>query len=296
MKMNDASRKKLQWLQILSNRVIHSALSGNYLSAFKGSGLDFDQLREYVMGDDIRMLDWKSSARSNQLMVKQYREERERTVIVAIDNSASLNGSSETQLKKDLAIDVAASLSFIAAQGKDKVGLLVFSDHIEAWIPPARGVAHLARVTKELASCTFQNKRTDMSSALEFLVQLKLRSAILFLVSDFVIDTASCKRLFEIVGIEYDAVALRLLDKTDRVLPPLGFIELEDPETGELFMVDTREFSDKPGFDHALIIRLLSQKKELEKSRVDVCDLWLHRPFIDDLVSFFTKRIRRRSI
>jgi hypothetical protein len=123
-----------------------------------------------------------------------------------------------------------------------------------------------------------------------------LRSAILFLVSDFVVDTAACKRLFEIVGIKYDAVALRLLDKTDRVLPPLGLIEFEDPETGELFMVDTREFSDKPGFDHALIVRLLAQKKELEKSRVDVCDLWLHRSFIDDLVLFFTKRIKRRSI
>lgn len=294
--MDDAARKKLEWLQILSNRVIHSALSGNYLSAFKGAGLDFDQLREYVMGDDIRMLDWKSSARSNKLMVKQYREERERTVIVVIDNTASLNGSSESQLKRDRAVDVAASLAFVAAQGKDKVGLLIFSDVVETWLSPARGVAHLARITKELASCKFERKRTDINVALEFLIQLKLRSAILFLVSDFITDTEKAKRLFEVVGVEYDAVALRILDKTERALPALGFLELQDPETGEMLVIDTRKFQEGLGHDHALIVRLLAQQKALEKSRIDVCDVWVHRPFIDDLVAFFTKRIRRRVI
>ncbi len=288
-------RQKIKKIQIYTKRVMQSAVSGDYISAFKGSGLEFHQIREYLPGDDIRTIDWNSSAKMNKMMVKQFIEERDRTIILAIDMSASGFYGSSDHLRKDLIAEISASLAFIAAENKDKVGALFFTDKIEQWVPVSRVMAHGHKILETIYSLDPQSLKTDISVALRFLISLKKRNAIVFFISDWIDDTSKYSRLLKVVGCEYDFIGLRLLDQRERELPDIGLLEVEDPETGMRGVIDTRIFLGKiPDLNKFLHGRIFEQKKLFEKYRIDLLDLHVGNSFVHPLVNFFHQRIRRQ--
>lgn len=271
---------------------MQSQLTGDYLSAFKGTGLDFDQLRDYEMGDDVRFIDWNSSAKANKLVVKQFIEERDRTIILAIDVSASTNFSSTEELRNETIAHLATALTFIANINKDKVGVLFFSDHVEKWIPPSRGKAHYNTILKALFTIKVQNKKTSINQALHFLLSLKKRNAILFMLSDWIDDFEGYSKLLKIARFKYDFIGVRLLDEREEKLPAFGLLPIYDPETGETITIDTRPKKKK--INEFLQNYRHEQKKNFEKHKIELLDLEVGKPFINPLIKFFHKRTRRQ--
>lgn len=291
--IDDGIRSKIKKIKIYARRVMHSALSGDYLSAFKGSGLEFDQIREYQVGDDVRTIDWNSSAKMNKIMVKQFHEERDRTVIIALDVSASGDYSSQIEQRKDMAEQLAASLAYLAAESKDKVGILFFSDRVEQWIPPSRGAAHHSRILETIFSIEPAGKKTDILVALRFLIKLKKRNAIVFFISDWIDDNPGISKLLKIAACEYDFVSMRLLDPCERHFPNIGVIDIMDPETGEIYTLDTNGSSGRK-INTLLLARAEQQKKLFDKYRLDSLDLIVGESFINPLLCFFRRRIGRQ--
>ncbi len=284
-------RSKLKNIKIQTRRIMQSNISGDYHSAFKGSGLEFDQLREYQFGDDVRFIDWNSSAKMNKLMIKQFVEERDRTIILAIDVSASSLYSSQQELRRDMVAQVAAALAFIAHENKDKVGALFFTDQTERWFPPKRSTTHIGSILETIFTLEPDGEKTDIASALKFLIQLKKRNAVIFLLSDWIDDITRYEKLLTVIGRTNDFVGLRFIDHCEQKLPDVGLLDIQDPETGLRTVINTRQ---QKKLHHDLITRLLAQKKLFEKRRLDLLDLMVGQPFISPLVSFFHKRIRRQ--
>ncbi len=291
--INNSIRNKIKRIKIYTKRVMHSALSGDYLSAFKGAGLEFDQIREYQMGDDIRMIDWNSSAKMNKIMVKQYREERDRTVILAIDISSSTEYSSQEEQRYELIQQLSASLAYLASEGKDKVGAVFFSDHIEKWIPPSRGSAHNSRILETIFSQSTDNKKTDIAGALKFLIKQKQRNAVLFFISDWIDSNPSIPKLLRVAGCEYDFISIRLLDLCEKQLPSFGMLDIQDPETGAIYSLSCRQSSSQ-GINQLLLKRANDQKRLFNKCKIDSLDLIVGHSFINPLLSFFRQRTRRQ--
>ncbi|MCB9493679.1 MAG: DUF58 domain-containing protein [Epsilonproteobacteria bacterium] len=288
--LNDDIRHKVKKIKIHTKRLMQSSLTGDYLSAFKGSGLEFDQLREYQFGDDVRFIDWNSSAKMNKIMIKQFTEERDRTIILAIDLSTSSHFSSQQDLKKDLIAQVAATIAFVASNNKDKVGAVFFSDHIEHWIAPARGNSHVGKIIENIFSLQPKSKQTNLQEALRFLIRLKKRNAVVFMLSDFIDELDSYKKLLNIVRYEYDFIAMRILDECEKALPNVGKLQVQDPETGGTYHIDT----SLKQLNTFLQKRLIEQKKVFERCKIDMLDLHIGRSFIHVLVNFFHQRIRRQ--
>lgn len=288
-------RQKIKRIKIHTGRVMHTTLSGDYASAFKGSGLEFDQLREYQVGDDIRNLDWNSSAKMNRLMVKQFIEERDRTIILCIDVSASSIYGSAGLLRSELIAQVGAALTFIAHHHKDKVGALFFSDVIEEWIPPKRSSVQVGTIIEKIFSFQPRHKKTNPEAALRFLIDLKKRNAIVFFLSDWFFDSAAYEKLLRIASIEYDLVALRFLDEREHTFVDIGLLELEDPETGQRITIDTSA-KNKAGHTvvHSLQSRLLKQKKLFDKYKIDFVDIPLREDFFGHLAKYFHARTKRQ--
>lgn len=284
-------RSKIKKIKIQTKRVMQSNITGDYHSAFKGSGLEFDQLREYQFGDDIRFIDWNSSAKMNKLMIKQFIEERDRTIILAIDVSTSSRYSSQQELRQDMIAQVAAALAFIAHENKDKVGALFFTDQTERWLPPKRSTTHIGSILETIFTLQPHGQKTDIASALKFLIQLKKRNAVIFLLSDWIDDITHYEKLLTVIGKTNDFVGLRFIDRCEQQLPDVGLLDIQDPETGLRTVINTKQHKK---LQHDLTIRLLAQKKIFEKRRLDLLDLTIGQSFISPLVSFFHKRIRRQ--
>lgn len=291
--ISEVVRAKIKRVKIVTQRVMRSALSGDYLSAFKGSGLEFDQIREYSLGDDPRFIDWNNSAKTNSLMVKQYREERDRTIIIAVDISASTDYSSQEERRKELIEQLAASLAFIAIENKDKVGILFFSDKVEQWIPPARGSAHQSTLLESIFLQKNINKKTDIAAALRFLIALKKRGAILFIISDWIDSNPALTKLLKVVSCEYDTIALRIIDPSETLFPPIGLIDCIDPESGACFTLNCSA-KTAPALAMLLKKRVDRQKKIFSQYQLQSLDLTVGKPFITPLFTFFRQRTRRQ--
>jgi len=287
--LKEETRKKIKKITIFTKRLMKSSLSGDYLSAFKGAGLEFDQIREYVPGDDIRFIDWNSSAKMNKLMVKKFVEERDRTIILAIDVSASTRFSSESELKSETINQISAVLSFISINNKDKVGALFFSDRIEKWIPPSKNKTTYSAILKNLLDLEPKSKSTKIEEAIKFLIMLKKQNAIVFLISDWIDELENYSKLLKVASLKYDFIAMRILDKCEKELPKFGLLETQDSETGENVIIDTRQ-----KLNIFLRERLIQQKKTFEKYKIDCLDLNSGEPFINPMIEFFHKRIRRQ--
>jgi uncharacterized protein (DUF58 family) len=286
--------KRLKHIQLRTRRLVNSSIAGDYASAFKGSGLEFDQLREYQMGDDVRFIDWHSSAKMNKIMVKQFVEERDRTVIIAVDRSSSNLFSSSNTLRQEFITDVAASLAWIATYSKDRVGLCIFADDVHVWLPPARGRAHLALIMEKLCSVTPYKGRTSLAAALRFLIKLKKKRAILFFVSDWIDVDAEYQKLLRIVNCEYDFIAVRCTDPVERSFPDVGFIEVEDLESAERYIVDTSNERGVSKLVAFLSERERDQYRMFAKNKIDLLDLTVGDSFIMPLMKFFHRRTRRQ--
>ena len=294
--IDETTRKKIKKIQIYTKRIMSSTLSGDYLSAFKGSGLEFDQLREYQIGDDIRHIDWNSSAKMNKIMTKQFIEERDRTIILAIDVSASTNYSSKKELRKETIAQVAAALSFIAHENKDKIGTLFFSDTVEKWIAPNHSNLHVGNIIENIFSIKPKSKKTDIAQALRFLIKMKKRNAIIFMLSDFIDDGPDYSKLLKIASIEYDFIGLRFLDACEESFPDTGLLEIQDPETNQIFTIDSRKhiLNKKNKINVHLDLRKKEQQNLFDKNKIDLLDLAVGQPFTNPLIKFFHQRIRRQ--
>src|SRR5579872_1195696 len=240
--VTDEVLKKVKQIEIQTRRLLRGALIGDSRSAVKGSGLDFDQIREYQSGDDVRFIYWKSSARTGNLLVKQYIEERSRVVLLAVDISASsFLGSTET-LKHDIIAQVASVLALVTDTGKDRIGLILFADDVELYIPPASGRAHVHRIMEQVFGFEPKKRTTSITSALKKLAQLKRRDALAFVISDF-IDEKIDSSYLSLVSRMYDCIAIRCLDPRELELPAVGFVFMQDPETDDTILMDLRKKS-----------------------------------------------------
>jgi len=291
--ISESIRQKIKKIKIHTKRLMQTSISGDYLSAFKGSGLEFDQLREYQFGDDVRAIDWNSSAKMNKIMVKQFIEERDRTIILAIDVSASSRYSSVDELRKDMIAQVAATLAFVANDSKDKVGAIFFSDKIEKWIAPSRGYAHVGKILEQIFSIKPEGKKTDISNFLRFLINLKKRNSVVFVLSDWIDEIEKYKKLLKVCSIEYDFIGLKFCDECERCLPNIGILDVQDSETGDVFTIDLRKNGQNKA--NGFLFGLYEEQKKLfEKYQIDLLELAVGQPFVNKLVNFFHKRIRRQ--
>jgi len=280
--------KRIKQVEITTRRLLSGTFVGDYSSAKKGAGFEFDQIRDYQLGDDVRFIDWKASARSNKLLIKQYIEERNRSVIVVTDFSQSTDYSSSAKSKFDILTEIAAVLALVANYGKDQAALLIFTNEVEVFIPPAKGRKHIHKIMETLFSYKPKNSGTNIDIALEQLAKLRRKDSIVFLLSDF-IDQIDEKKL-HIVSKIYDLVAIECLDKNETVLPSVGFIQMEDLETDQQIVVDTRRRSIQ-SLNRFLRNRLYLKENICKKYGIDFLQVSPDRPFIGDIIKFFKRRM-----
>ncbi|MGD2121224.1 MAG: DUF58 domain-containing protein [Gemmatimonadota bacterium] len=283
--------KKVRFIEISTRGLVNEVFSGEYHSVFKGRGMTFSEVREYQYGDDVRSIDWNVTARTGSPFVKVFEEERELTVVLMVDVSASGNFGTEERLKGELAVELSAVLAFSAIKNNDKIGLILFSDRVEKFVPPRKGRRHVLRVLRELLYHRPSGRGTDISGALEYLSRVISRRAVIFLVSDFM--DKDFFRPLSVAGKRHDLIAVRMNDAREKDLPSLGFVELEDPETGEQLIVNT----SNRGFLQAFRDHARKAREELDRDflrcKVDVIDVQTGRPYVEPLMQFFQKRMRR---
>jgi uncharacterized protein (DUF58 family) len=293
-------------VEVQTNRLVSDVMVGAYLSHFKGRGMDFEELREYIPGDDVRDIDWNVTYRMGRAFVKRYREERELGMILAIDVSASGDFGSVRLSKREFAAHVAATLAFSAARNGDKVGMLLFTDRAELFIPPRKGRRHLLRCIRELLSFRPASRRTNIPAALATLNRVLHQRSIIFLLTDFLHsldarDTppAASRDLLQEIGLtnsRHDLVCVHLSDPREGELPRAGLLTVEDAETGELLEVDSTRESVRQTYERVNAERLADLDRALRQAGVDTLRLSTDRPFAPVLQRFFeTRRGRRRG-
>ena len=285
---------KVGRIRILTNRLIDDQLSGDYHSTFKGQGVEFDEVRPYEAGDDVRSIDWNVTARTGIPFIKRYSEERELTVLFMVDVSGSQSYGSSGRTKADLAAEVTALLALTAIRNQDKVGLVLFSDRIVKYIPPRKGRDSVMRLAREvLAASDGAEGGTDVPGALKFLSGVQKRRAVVFLVSDF-LARGDCERLLRAAARRHDFVCVTVEDPAERELPDVGLVELEDPETGELVLADTSSAAVRRAFASVAAAERDELRRFLAKTGIDTLDLATDRPYIDEVKALFKRRARKR--
>ncbi|MFC2089090.1 DUF58 domain-containing protein, partial [Calditrichota bacterium] len=268
--------------------------SGEYHSVFKGRGMEFAEVREYQIGDDIRNIDWNVSARISHPFVKVFDEERELTVMLIVDVSASGNFGTTSQLKGEVAAELCAVLAFSAIKNNDKVGLMIFSDKIEKFIPPRKGKQHVLRVIREILYYKPEESKTDLNVALEYLNRVVKRKSIVFLISDFL--TENYEKAIQVANKKHDIIAVDIIDPREVELPNVGFLELEDAETGETVLVDTSNSGIRGSFFSESKIERENREKYFKSIGVDNINIYTDRSYVEPIVKFFKMRSRRMSV
>jgi len=290
--------KKVRQLEIRTNRLVNDSLAGEYHSVFKGRGMNFDEVREYVPGDEVRAIDWNVTARAGRPFIKKFTEERELTILLLVDVSASGNFGSGPQSKRQMAAELASVLALSAILNNDKVGLVLFSDRVEQYIPPKKGRQHVLRVIREILFFEPQHRGTDLVRALDFINQVTARRAIMFLVSDFELPNqdralTDLRRALRLVNRRHDVVALHIHDRREAELPDVGRLALEDAETGELIELDTASQRVRGRFAELAGKREDDLRRILSSEGVDSLNLDTCEPYEPALRSFFKRRERR---
>lgn len=229
--------KKVRKIEIKTRRLSDHIFSGEYHTSFKGRGMTFSEVRQYQYGDDVRAIDWNVTARYNEPFVKVFEEERELTMMLIVDISGSESFGTKNQQKRDMVTEIAATLAFSATQNNDKIGLLLFSDQIELFIPPKKGKSHVLRIIRELIEFESKSKKTDLSQALKYLSSVLKKKAIVFLISDFM--TKDYEHTLKIASKRHDVTGIRVFDQREENIPNIGVVNMIDAETGETLLVDT---------------------------------------------------------
>ena len=283
--------QQIQRLHIRSRRVVNDLLAGQYESVFKGQGMVFEEVRGYVPGDDVRTIDWNVTARTGQPFVKIMVEEREQTVMLVVDASASSHFGSRVRLKSALAAELCAVLAYSAVRNNDKVGLLIFTDRVELFLRPQKGRKHMLRVIRELLYFTPQGTGTRIAAALEYLNQVVPRHAIVFIVSDFM--AAGYESALRITRRRHDTIAVAIDDPREQVLPDVGVIAVRDSETGREVLADTGRRPLREAYADDAARRIAARNSLLKRLRVDRIELRTDGDYIDALHRFFRMRERR---
>ena len=283
--------KKIRFIQIHTSRAVNDVLAGEYHSVFKGRGMEFDEVREYAPGDDIRTIDWNVTARTGSPYVKRFVEERELTVMFLVDLSASGSFGTREKLKNEVAAELCALLAFSAIKNNDKVGLIVFTDQIELYIPPKKGVSHVLRVIRDLLNFEPSRSRTDVAQALDFLGRVTHRRAVVFLVSDF--QASGYEKRLRIAARRHDLIAVSLTDPREAKLPAAGLIELEDAESGERVVVDSGSAAVRRRYEALARERADKLTSSLRSMGIDQIPVVTGEDYVRDLVKFFRVRERR---
>ena len=283
--------RQIRRLQLRARRAVEDLLGGEYHSVFKGTGMAFEEVREYQPGDDIRAIDWNVTARMGHPFIKRYIEERELTVLLAVDCSGSQQFGTQLQQKREVAAEIAALLAFCAISNNDKVGLISFTDHVERFVPPRKGTSHALRVIRDVLFFQPQNRGTSIKNALDFLNRLQRRRAIVFLLSDF-LDRGFEKAL-QRTGRRHDLTAVRIADLREEELPPVGLIDLQDAETGERLLLDTASRDVRVTYTRAALQRGEEIRQLARSARIDLIEVETDGGHLDALVHFFQQREKR---
>ncbi len=288
--------KKVRQIEIRTRSAVNSVLSGAYSSTFKGRGMEFADVREYVPGDEIRSIDWNVTARAGTPFIKKFVEERELTVLLVVDASSSGDFGSQFEMKGEVMATLSALLAFSATRNNDRVGLLIFTDRIELFIRPQKGRKHVLRVIRELLYFKPQGRGTDLAAALDHLNRIQRRRAVVFLVSDFA--TGEFERPLRLLQQRHDTVAIHVVDPRERDLPSIGFLELEDSETGEIILVDTADpnfldvFQKEVQKEGTMIRRLF---KRLGLDFVEILIKPTYDETVQPLLDYFRRRARKHG-
>ncbi len=283
--------KKIRRIEIVTSRLVNDIMAGEYHSVFKGRGMEFNEVRHYEQGDDIRFIDWNVTARTGFPHVKRYVEERELTVMLVVDASSSGEFGSTEQMKGEIAAELCALLAFAAIKNNDRIGLLIFTDEVEKFIPPKKGRIHVLRVIRELLYFKPEHRRTDIPIALEFINKVLRRKSVVFLVSDFLSE--NFKHALNIANNRHDLVAVKITDPRELALPAIGMIELQDAETGERVLIDTYDRSVRSTFAKTSRQENTALATMLKSLNIDFIDIATDRPYVDPLVKFFRERAKR---
>ena len=291
--MNDTREilRKIRRLELRTRRLVESSFAGQYQSVFKGRGMNFEEVRPYTPGDEIRAIDWNVTARTGEPYIKKFTEEREMTVMIVLDVSASGDFGSVEESKREMAAEVAAILAFSAIHNNDKVGLLLFSDRVELFIPPKKGRHHILRLIREMLYFSPQGRGTDLSGALDYMNKVVTRRAVVFVISDFL--TGDFSRPLTVSAQRHDMVALTVIDPAEEALPDVGVILLEDPETGEQIEVDTSRRAITGNYARLAGERFKELGTVFGSRGVDTVQLRTDADYLPVLRSFFDRRGRR---
>ena len=280
--------KKVKKIEIKTRRLSNHIFSGQYHTSFKGRGMTFSEVRQYQYGDDFRAIDWNVSARNNDAFVKIFEEERELTMMLMVDCSGSQNFGTSAQNKKDIVTEIAATLAFSATQNNDKIGLILFTDEIELFIPPKKGKSHVLRIIRELIEFQPKSQKTNVSAALEFLSSVIKKRAIVFLISDFM--TFDFQKPLQIASKKHDVTGIRIYDSREKTLPNVGIIQMQDAETGELVWIDTQTQATRMAYERNYISKVENCHNIFSKCAAGLVETETNESYVTKLLTYFKSR------
>lgn len=283
--------KKVKHIEIRTTRLVNDLFGGEYQSVFKGQGIEFADVREYVPGDDIRTIDWNVTARSQHPFVKKFVEEREMTVMFVVDMSGSEYFGSGLRLKSEVAAEITALLAFSAVKNNDKIGMLIITDEVEKYVPPKKGKSHVLRVVREILYYKPKRLLTRLQSALQYLHNVLTRTAVVFIISDFIDE--GYEKALKILNKRHDVIAIRLKDRREEELPSIGLVEFQDRETGQMVLVDTSLQTLRSSYAKQSKEREAKLDKLFKTLRVDKIDISAESSYVEPLIKFFKLREKR---
>ena len=285
--------KKVRQIEIRTKNIVNDFFGGDYHSNFKGRGMTFSEVREYILGDDVRSIDWNVTAKTGKPHIKVFEEERELSVLLLIDVSSSGVFGSKNELKIDVAVEIAAMLSFSAIKNNDKVGLALFSDKIEKYIPPKKGKKHVLRLITDIVNHDFESnqKRTSIKNAIDFANKISKRKSVIFLISDFIDDNFWNELKF--LNFKHDLVGLQIYDSYEKDFPNIGLINIYDSETGKKTWIDTSSRKNRKKFSENSNKKLNSFSKKCKKIGFDLLQISTDDDYVKFLMQFFRKRAKR---
>ncbi|HLV39235.1 DUF58 domain-containing protein [Xanthomarina sp.] len=280
--------KKVRKIEIKTRRLSNHIFGGEYHSTFKGRGMTFSEVRKYQYGDDVRNIDWNVTARYSEPHIKIFEEERELTMMLMVDVSGSGLFGTQDQFKNEIVTEIAATLAFSATQNNDKIGLILFSDGIELYIPPKKGRSHVLRIIRELIEFKPKSKKTDIAEALKFLSNVMKKRAIVFLLSDFMAD--DYKQTLKIASGRHDVTGIRVYDKSEEAIPNLGMVQMQDAETGEFILVNTGSKSVRQDYSKYYHEKVAYFKDSFSKSGAGSLDCRVDESYVKKLLGYFKRR------
>jgi len=280
--------KKVRKIEIKTRRLSDHIFGGEYHSTFKGRGMTFSEVRQYQFGDDVRSIDWNVTARYSEPYIKVFEEERELTMMLMVDVSGSELFGTEQQFKNEVVTEIAATLAFSATQNNDKIGLILFSDQVELFIPPKKGRSHVLRIIRELIEFKPQSRKTNLVEALKFLSNVMKKKAIVFVLSDFITD--DYHQTMKIVSGKYDVTGIRVYDKREEEIPNLGMVQMQDEETGEFMLVNTSSKKVRLNYGKFYQEKVKYYKESFSKSGAGTIDCRVDESYVKKLLGYFKRR------